>query len=242
MVRPLAVLLLVAGAGHWSSASAASMEVLSLKDSETPAILIEGDIGRGDYLRLREIYEKVVRPGTKVGLNSPGGDVGEAMRIGDFLEEKRVSVVVVGSCASSCVLILAGGNFKTVAGRVGIHRPYLVDTHIPADKIRELFPKLKDQLGDYFEKKGVPRSLAEDMFSIPPERVKWLTTDEIAKYRLDRKSYIVEEQDDVRYSQELGMSRAEYLAKKRRLSDECSTYKGQFDEMKKCVTRIMGAP
>lgn len=55
---------------------------------------------------------------------SPGGAVGEAMRIGRYLRARRASVIVAGPCASACVLVAAGGVQRALAanGALGVHQ------------------------------------------------------------------------------------------------------------------------
>ena len=202
-------------------------------------ILFDGPIQDGDYQKLRKLYEKLGKPPTEIALNSLGGSVEEAMRIGDFIEKENISATVPQYCASSCVLILAGGKYKTVNGRIGIHRPYLTDTSIKPSEISTLFPKLKESIKLYFERKGVSPQLSDDMFSIPPEQVKWLTPNELEKYRLNEENYVKEEQDDIKYANGLGISREEYLMRKKRMNEECAKYKYQYAEMDKCVSQIM---
>ena len=59
-----------------------------------------------------------------VVLNSPGGNLYSAMKIGTAIRGNHLSTLVMphDSCASACALILQGGVCKMASGDVGIHR------------------------------------------------------------------------------------------------------------------------
>jgi hypothetical protein len=61
-----------------------------------------------------------------VELNSPGGSVDAAMKIGRILRKEGpiVDVKKDALCLSACVLTLAGGATRGLDGTIGIHRPY----------------------------------------------------------------------------------------------------------------------
>jgi hypothetical protein len=65
-------------------------------------------------------------PFISVELNSPGGDVSEAMQIGRLLRQRFMYTFVLADheCASACVLILMAGvgRMPMPSSRVGLHR------------------------------------------------------------------------------------------------------------------------
>jgi hypothetical protein len=71
---------------------------------------IEGEIRRGDARKLEKAIS-LLSDTFIVSLNSPGGDIDEAMRMGRMLSEKTTwtSINRGDVCASSCILIYAGG-------------------------------------------------------------------------------------------------------------------------------------
>ena len=62
-----------------------------------------------------------------VTLNSPGGDVIEALRIGRLIRQKFMYTRVTSEaeCASACVFVLQAGVLRVAAvgASVGVHRP-----------------------------------------------------------------------------------------------------------------------
>jgi membrane-bound ClpP family serine protease len=59
-------------------------------------------------------------------LDSPGGLITEAIKIGDVIAEKNMEAIVTfsGHCYSACVLIYAAARTRSGIGNVGIHRPF----------------------------------------------------------------------------------------------------------------------
>ena len=89
-------------------------------------ITMTGEIALGDADRLAAIFVAVkpfanvyIYPNT-LRLNSPGGDVSEAIRIADLVKTLGISVVTVadgqGACASSCFLIYAAALDRAACG------------------------------------------------------------------------------------------------------------------------------
>jgi hypothetical protein len=60
-----------------------------------------------------------------VHLNSPGGRVAEAERIGRLLEARKLSTYVVNDCLSACTHIFLSGRERLISpdGRLGFHQP-----------------------------------------------------------------------------------------------------------------------
>lgn len=96
--------------------------VLSLTGSIDPGSFerVEAEINaRGEYIR-------------RVSLNSPGGSVSDAVKIGALMVVGEYTTVVSPGalCASSCPLILAGGK-ERIASRqsaIGVHQIYAIAT------------------------------------------------------------------------------------------------------------------
>jgi hypothetical protein len=86
-------------------------------------ILLEGEIVEGDLNRLRARLLKYGNLG--VALNSPGGSLGEALKIGSFIRTSGLATHIPKSatCASACVTIFAGGLIRTAHpdSNIGIH-------------------------------------------------------------------------------------------------------------------------
>jgi hypothetical protein len=60
-----------------------------------------------------------------VHLNSPGGRIAEAERIGRLISARKLSTYVVGNCLSACTTIFLSGRERLISaqGRLGFHQP-----------------------------------------------------------------------------------------------------------------------
>lgn len=143
------------------------------------------DIAPGDYEAL--IKGLRAHPGQfdrKIALlDSIGGSAAEAMRMGRLLRETGFDVLVpsTGLCQGSCIYLLAAGRKKIVRGAVGLHRP-----HTPAgESASARLGGMPFNASGYLRDMGVAASLAADMQTIEPQRMRVLTPQELARYRLN---------------------------------------------------------
>jgi hypothetical protein len=141
-------------------------------------------------------------------INSPGGSVVEAMTIGRWARQERLSVSVTGECLSACVYVLAGGVARWPNDKVGIHRPY-IDAASDIEAGEEL-RRIEILSGEYFKEMNIPISLSDDMFSTPPEDMHFLSRSDLRKYRLDQVDMVEAEEKSHRDASRLGISRTEY--------------------------------
>ncbi len=174
-------------------------------------LVLEGKIVRGDYDRLRGFlsnkanFDKI---SGGVFLASPGGDVGEAIRIGRLIRSLRLSTEAPSGrpagykadeamifaddlvdpradygCASACFLLYVSGIYRNInwAGRLGVHRPFRVEGNVPVrtadDPIIEL--AVRRVIEDYLREMDVPQKYVDLMFSVAPNKVRWITQGEL---------------------------------------------------------------
>ncbi len=118
-----------------------------------------------------------------VMLDSIGGSVSEAMRIGRLLRETAFDSLVpsTGVCQGSCVYLLAAGRNKTVRGHVGIHRPY----YSGSDSVHSTSNSVSraSQIA-YFKDMKIAPELLEAINSTAPQRMRVLSASELKRYRL----------------------------------------------------------
>lgn len=224
-------------------------DILELGSAKSESyILYQGEIKHGDLQKITSAYNNVeFKNNTTLLLHSNGGDVAEAMRIGEYLDKHDISTSVwIGkpfgrmNCFSSCVLILSGGHYKSPLGRIGIHRPYITDMQIDPKTSKESLATVKAEISKYLESMGILPQLAEDMFSTPPEEIKILSKDEIQKYRLDRINYNKQEEWDISYAKKIGLSREELMLRRAQIRKECFTT--DDDLLRECFRAIMLKP
>jgi hypothetical protein len=213
-------------------------------DAQGP--IVAGDAAKLDQLYAREfaarpvVYER--QPMNRaLRLNTTGGDLNEAMRIGRWARGLKMAVIVQDAsvCLSSCVYILAAGLQKHPYGDIGIHRPYLVAAPAGgADKVMKQALRLSQE---YFVEMNTPAQLAEDMFSTAPDDMKLLGDASLSKYRLNQDDIGFSEETDLSNASRLGMTRSLYLAKwKQFKKDSRACYKvtDQREQME-CIDHFL---
>ena len=181
----VALLCLAALVSH---SALAKVEVESGEQKPLGQVLvakISEDIAPGDYDALLKGLR--AHPGKFarkiVLLDSIGGSTAEAMRMGRLLRETGFDTLVpsTGVCQGSCVYLLAAGRKRTVNGHVAIHRP-----HFPAGESAQASRAgMPYNPAGYLSSMGVSANLASDMQAIEPQRMKVLTPQELARYRLN---------------------------------------------------------
>lgn len=135
-----------------------------------------GPIIAGDTRRLADFW--IRNPNTTnptLFISSNGGDLQEAMALGELVSELRLSTQVEseGGCYSACFFVWLNGTNRFAApmertirnlGKVGLHRPYLVrPTNDNASLLKQ--SKVMNTVSTYLRARNVPSRLAEIMMS-----------------------------------------------------------------------------
>ena len=186
-------------------------------------ISLSGVINKGDLEKwiiptFKNVERKIIT------LNSTGGDVEEAMKIGRYFKANEFTVNMGETCYSSCVFLLAGGvNRYAYTGKVGIHRAYFgsVDKSLSSNQIRDLREKLNSELKKYLEEMDINPSLVEAMNSYPPESMKVLSQDELKNFRLNVQDANYEEKQTAKLAYMNNMSSVEYRVKSSAANNSC---------------------
>ncbi len=153
-----------------ASAASAGVSVLDDGSAGGPArLLVRSAIHRGDRIALESALDQVAltakgringAPFITVELDSPGGDVVEALEMGRAINRHLAMTLVRPGreCVSACVFILMAGAVHTPlnGAEIGVHRPLLVSwTHMDADEAHARFNGLMAYLRDYFRELGI---------------------------------------------------------------------------------------
>ena len=157
-------------------------------------LTMDGTIERGDLERLLEAASNATHEDTRwnISLNSLGGDVIEAIRIGGFLRTghfeasvgMKAESAINDKCASACFLVWVGAVERSARPMsVGIHRPHYDETVFGSFSVQEAssaYRNLDALVRSYLQDMGVATYWIDIMFSIPSDEVYWLSGDEIA--------------------------------------------------------------
>jgi hypothetical protein len=153
--------------------------------------------------------------GNTVWLASDGGDIDASMELGRLLRDRRLYTLVGKNdqCMSACVFVFMGGERRSVAGRLGIHRPFFPYTYDTPDRPAR-FRHLANVLRAYIDELDFPASLYAAVMLVPPESIQILTPGELKTYYLEGVSPSSEDRLDALAARRLGLSMRRYLEHK----------------------------
>ncbi|EGD06808.1 hypothetical protein XVE_5012 [Xanthomonas vesicatoria ATCC 35937] len=157
--------------------------------------------------RLATVAEQWRLPHRILDLDSSGGQVEAAIRAGDTIGESNWTIWVrEGSiCHSACVFVLAAGDNRLVAGKVGIHRMMRISSK--ATSRAELNRELREVYGnvkDYLERNGVAVAVADLMMTVPNRSLRLLTMEELREYGLDGTNAVQDDLERIRQMRKCG--------------------------------------
>jgi hypothetical protein len=149
--------------------------------SDTKLTLISGngEIIQGDLARLRKALA-AAPPGRTIALvlDSPGGLVAEADKMGHVIRDEDVAVVIPGNgkCISACFLLLAAATrrFADAEALVGVHSAS--ESGEETTESMAATTLMAHVAAGY----GVPPAIVGKMIGTVSGRVEWLTHDDLA--------------------------------------------------------------
>ena len=146
-------------------------------------VSVNGEIGEG----FAETIIGRLRQDKAVGLliNSPGGSLFEARRLGRYLRANGLRVGVDGLCTSACVDVLAGGieRYVTSSAKLGIHQSK-VPKHLSSHEGGQLSVVAAAL---YLREMGVDDGVALAAAAVPNNRMYWIPVSEALKTGLATK-------------------------------------------------------
>lgn len=183
-------------------------------------VFLQGTITQQDVYGAK-VMESLVRRGRQriagnaVTLAGSGGDVDVAMELGRVLRRLGVSTLVERGeeCLSSCVFAFMGGDRRTVAGQLGIHRPYFSSTRKVPDR-RAHYRQLQKRLQQYIEELDFPPSLYEAVMAVPSESITIFSAADLKRFYLQGMSPSAQDEANAAAARNLGVSVMEYLRQK----------------------------
>lgn len=140
-------------------------------------------------------------------IDSAGGHVEAAIRAGDAIGENDWTIWVRGdsACHSACVLLLAAGDMRVIAGPVGIHR--MIRLRSSATSRKELGEELRtvsDELRNYLERNGASDKVYDLMTTVPNRTLRMLTVDELDQYGLSGANAVEDDLNRIRLVRRCG--------------------------------------
>jgi len=161
-------------------------------DRGRPALALSGTIGAASAVWLRErLDEAHLSAGDIVLLSSPGGDLDQALIMGEIIRSRGLATAVGTAdasgriarsyCASACVLVYAGGTprYGIEGSALGVHR---FTTSVPdRDPIADA-QRTTGMVLSYMTKMGVSSTVVEAMSAT--REVRWLSPTEASAMNL----------------------------------------------------------
>ena len=177
-------------------------------------------------------------------INSTGGHVEQAIRAGDAIAESSWNIWVreASICHSACVLILAAGDTRSIAGKVGIHR--LIRDQSNATSRAELNDELRAtsaQVHEYLSRNGVATAVADLMMTIANRDLRLLSEDELKQYGLAGTNAAQDDLDRIRTRRKCG---EEFVQRKdafgQAFNRQCMAPGKAFESMDECGLALRG--
>lgn len=192
----------------------------------TCVFFLNGRIGPGDVGLFKQSPEKVEGKGNlQLFLDSEGGDLTTAIEIGRLVRRWPDSLVIVdlnSKCFSACVFVLAGGLNRVVHGQVGIHRPFSSTTDSKTyESTQKTFRALEQSAKSFLKDMNVPSSLYDEMMSIPPQKLRLLTEQELARFGIGQSDPAYQDNRDAEAARAYGLDKEAYLYRKERADRIC---------------------
>lgn len=179
-------------------------------------------------------------------LFSEGGDVDAALQIGKIIRSLDGSITIARNCASACIFLLAGGSQRTVVtwnGNLGagIHRFYFSQAAgSNLKEIRYQREALKSRIVAFLRDMDISERVLEMSEGIPPENIRWLTSQEASELRLDGIDAAYDERETARNANEIGLNVVEYRSRKAQAQGECrGTSQKSIQEYEDCRNKIL---
>ena len=140
-------------------------------------------------------------------IDSAGGHVEAAIRAGDAIGENDWTIWVRGdsACHSACVLLLAAGDMRVIAGPIGIHR--MIRLRSSATSRKELGEELRtvsDELRSYLERNGASGKVYDLMTTVPNRTLQLLTVEELDQYGLSGSNAVEDDLNRIRLARRCG--------------------------------------
>ena len=166
-------------------------------------------------------------PVVRVGVNSKGGSVDDAIAIGRLIRENKFGVTLRerAVCYSSCIYLYAASQLRDPlrdSNNIGIHRPYF--TNIDQSDVDKSLKQILETSRRYFVEMNVRPSLADEMFSIDPRKLKILSKSELIHYRLYYDDIALKEKIELDKMKRFNMSREELIDTETRYWNDVNTY------------------
>ncbi|HEU4775118.1 MAG TPA: hypothetical protein VFS82_11490 [Lysobacter sp.] len=140
-------------------------------------------------------------------IDSTGGQIEEAIRAGDKIGESGWTLWVREDavCHSSCVLVLAAGDMRMIAGKVGIHRMIRISSKATSRaELQQELQAVHADVREYLQRNGVAFAIADLMMTVPNRSLRLLTPEEMDLYGLDGQNAVEDDLQRIELTRKCG--------------------------------------
>jgi hypothetical protein len=216
-----------------ASSNPSSSATIEAEANRFVEVRLEGQIVPGDADRIATLAMPLKRQDAwelnwlHVSINSEGGSVSEALKIGRFLRSHNAFVGLRkdDQCLSSCVFVLMAGVMRDAylgVGEVGVHRPFLFAADQDQD-FNRTYHETRSELEAYVDEMRIPRSLLDLIYSVPPGEMRILSRDELELF-FPFMDPVYEEHRVTTFAHGYGISNFEYRTREKYADEECGSH------------------
>ena len=202
---------------------------------DTIKIFITGTIAARDAKEFEDIDEELQRKGVTVSLNSLGGDVSAAIRIGRIVRKSdgmtyigdpnvlHTSLPLESKCYSSCALIFIAGVRRTALQltELGLHRPFLATAPQSREAIEKQVPQMLSMVKSYVSEMSITDLFYQQMVNTEPSRMV-IYKDEQYKKIIPEYDPVYEETEIAREARGYGLTTVEMRKRKQEAENTCN--------------------
>lgn len=166
---------------------------LDISVNKQNSIVIEGKIETGDYIKVAKFLQSKSTIGAfilnKIILNSPGGDVAEALLISNLIKTASgfTKVPEDGVCFSACFIVWSGGSMRELENnaKLGVHRMTLTNENTTVLNAEKIIKPLANAVEIYLLDSGIPRVIIDKMNETSPSDIFLIDMNWLLKNNLD---------------------------------------------------------
>jgi len=155
-------------------------------------INITGIFEKGDADEFERLLKRIKQRRQTIefaNLNSNGGDVNEAMKIGRMIRQNVIRTQVFSGdfCESACFFVWASGAERlTSDSSIGVHRPRFKKEYfkgLSANEAEHKYLEMANVVRDYLEDMNIPNHVIESMFNQSSNSILYLDSSNLKKLR-----------------------------------------------------------
>ena len=155
--------------------------------AEGDAFRLEGAIAPGDAERIAARIADKGDAVTELILQSPGGSVDDALRLGRLLRDRSIATRVLSGefCYSACPYLLAGGVTRRIAddASIGVHQhAFGKNTLLPAFLAVEDIQRGQAEVMAYLHAVGINPLVMRHALATPADEIYVLLPEELERY------------------------------------------------------------